>query len=99
MNEGSQFHTQAPAAFGQSQIKGEMEVEETVVEEETLAEKVLEWELTPQPETQAPRFAIKKAQEDDGKTEVEEPLEWEESPPRPKKTTLVTTILYKLMIE
>jgi hypothetical protein len=90
----SQFHTQAPAPFAQSQTKGELEVEEVV--EEASVEKVLEWDPTPPPESQAPVAAEK--MQGDVEPEAEESLDWEESPPRPKKTTMVISMWFACLI-
>jgi hypothetical protein len=102
----SQFHTQALAPFAQSQTKGELEVEEVVEEvvekvveevvEEASVEKVLEWDPTPPPESPAP--VATEEMQGDVEPEAEESLDWEESPPRPKKTTMVTSIWFACLI-
>jgi hypothetical protein len=80
----SQFHTQA-ARLVESQSNGEE------VEEETSVERVLEWDATPPPEHEVPG-PLEDVRTEGGYVEPEagDPIEWESSPERPKKTKTVS---------
>ena len=94
----SQFHTQA-VGLAESQSNGEDVVEEVVMEE-TSAEKALERDPTPlhEPEVPAPLEDVR-TEGGDVEPEAEEPIEWESSPERPKKSKMVINVdVFQLII-